>query len=167
MIAQRSAIRYQAVRVDGAALVPCALVLHEERIKEYQQHGHIIPVIEAVRGPVQNVIEQPLRIFRSLNRPSAPHKRKVQSGDFLAYVGRPDYSYTYDPVQRVEQRAYPPAGRIFVVWVAPNKDYLSQYPGVFGWIDHWNWVESDPDDELSPIHFRTRYEEQLWPLPTL
>lgn len=54
-----------------------------------------------------------------------------------------------------------PAGCAFVVYISINK-MLGKFPDVYGWAEHWTWVDGDPGSPGAPVEWQERYEERVW-----
>lgn len=115
-----------------------------------------------IGGTLPFTLRRPSAIFRGLCRQHAAHERTVDGEQFLAYVASPRHTETWESIQRVCQSTLPPPNKVFVAWVAPNVDFIGQYPDVVGWIDHWAWVKSDARNPLYPVEFDGRFVEKLW-----
>jgi hypothetical protein len=57
-----------------------------------------------------------------------------------------------------------PPGSVFVVYISKN-EVLKDFPAIYGWLEHWTWVASDPNTLGAPVDYKTRYEEVLWVAP--
>ena len=54
-----------------------------------------------------------------------------------------------------------PESRVFAVYISPNQ-MLDEFPEIFGWMEHWTWIASDPGLAGAPVDWATRYDEKLW-----
>jgi hypothetical protein len=86
--------------------------------------------------------------------------------NFFAYSWRPDHDFVWEGSQfdGYPVKKKPPSGIVFVVLVhlfktpedGPNHGLVS------GSIEHWSWVNGDPELRFAPIEWEERYEDHLW-----
>ena len=50
-----------------------------------------------------------------------------------------------------------PEQQVFVLYLSENS-MKSEYPDVDLWLEHWAWVDCDPNDPSQPYDYQTRYE---------
>lgn len=55
-----------------------------------------------------------------------------------------------------------PPKAVFCLYISRNA-VLTDYPAIYGWIEHWTWLPADSSDSDSPIDWLTRYDESVWP----
>lgn len=101
-------------------------------------------------------------IFRGLERPLFCNGDMRADVSKLIYSWKPesDYEWKGDRFSGETERLKPPHGRVFVVIISPNQD--KNFPGIDGWVEHWNWVHESSDLPFAPVDWNLRYTEQLW-----
>jgi hypothetical protein len=73
----------------------------------------------------------------------------------------------------IERLAAPP-NCAFFVHVSPNAQ-ATDFPDIFGWAEHWGWVDLSPPSSPSPspplsgapVDWETRYDRRVWSKPQL
>ena len=90
----------------------------------------------------RRVVLRPVNVFRGLKRDN-PKSAKVNDG--WAFCGHP--RFTFD---NQGNKLPPPSGKVFVVYA--NED---------GFVFDWDWVESCPHDEESPVDSQLRFENPI------
>lgn len=101
-------------------------------------------------------------IFRGLERPLFCDGDMHADESKLVYSWKPkkDYEWKGDRFSGQTEERVPPQGRVFVTIVSPNRD--KSFPGIDGWIEHWNWVHESSDLSNAPVESEKRYKEKLW-----
>ena len=106
-------------------------------------------------------------VFRGLKRPLMQRDNKKADADKLIYVWRPSGRYRWrwnrDFAAGQIQLTEPPENAVFFVIVTMNKDkkYRTNYPAIYGWIEHWGWVGEDTKDKGHPEGWRERYTKKV------
>jgi hypothetical protein len=57
-----------------------------------------------------------------------------------------------------------PADRVFGVYISPN-GLVDDFPSIYGWMEHWTWIASDPETPGAPVDWQTRFDDRLWVAP--
>ncbi len=83
----------------------------------------------------------------------------------MVYCWKPvnDYEWRGDGFSGGLARLEPPGKSVFVVIVSKNEgQHKINYPSIYGWINRWNWVDSDQLEGDLPINYQKRYEKQIY-----
>jgi hypothetical protein len=60
------------------------------------------------------------------------------------------------------QSSQPPSRQVFVALLSRNRRD-DEYPNIDFWLEHCNWVDSDPDNPQFPVDYMNRYEKAcIW-----
>jgi hypothetical protein len=74
-----------------------------------------------------------------------------------------DYEWRGDGFYGGIEQLKPPNKAVFVVIISKNEgQHKINYPSIYGWIDRWNWVDSDSMKDDVPINYKTRYGKQIY-----
>lgn len=128
-------------------------------------------IIAGQPPPVNNVravlplirLDQAHACFRGANRPLAEDDT---AADCVAYVLKPRNFYRFDIKQAMSCVAWPcevPSDLVFMVYA--RLDVPCAEPaagGIIGVLNHWKFVETDPDDASLPVDWQTRFTTRLW-----
>ena len=87
----------------------------------------------------------------------------------LAFIWTPRHDAKMSADGMSVERVAAPPNSAFFVHVSPN-DHLNAYPEIFGWAEHWGWVDLSPSPSTgpsptligAPIDWETRYDSRLW-----
>ena len=118
-------------------------------------------------GQLYGIIEQdlinPKHIYLGLNRAMYVNGDAEADASKLVYCLKPKFDFTlagdkFSPT--LQHRSAPEGGPVFAVIISPNED-LTNFPDIAGWIEHWSWVDSCPNDSSKPVNHDTRYGDRL------
>ncbi len=114
-------------------------------------------------GIVRPGLILPKHIFQGLERPLYTKGDMEGDTDKLVYSRKPtkDYVWSGDRFSGKIDEREPLADRTFVTIISPNRDN-EKFPGIEGWIEHWNWVVEDGELDAAPIDWQERYGQKLW-----
>src|SRR6266536_1801711 len=103
--------------------------------------------------------------FRGLNRPFMSADDMQGDKTIIAYSWKPEFDYVWansrfngNPIPR-----RPPPHLVFVVLMQELKD-CQEFPShglITGTIEHWSWIEGDPNLDQAPIEWNERYAQRL------
>lgn len=154
----------EALWIEAAGTKPevGTLAITQEQLGRYAQRGMATSLAQ-FRNLVAPGIILARSIFRGLKRPLSANGDLNADRHKLVYSWKPlfDYEWHGDRFRGHPVKRTPPPDRVFVVLVSPNS-MGDQFPGVDGWIEHWNWVPEDRALPAAPHDHVNRYEEQLW-----
>jgi hypothetical protein len=125
-------------------------------------HHNLRTTVAQYYGIVQDGLLNARHAFKGLKRPLMHGEDMEADKSVIIYSWRAefDYVWTGSRFDGKPVRKSPPANRVFVVLVReeqqPN-DY-----GVFGSIEHWNWIKEDPELLDAPLEWPERYGQKLW-----
>lgn len=111
-------------------------------------------------------------IFEGFRRPMFVEDDMSADARKLAFVWTPSHDARMTPDGHGLERVAAPPNCAFFVHVSPN-DQLVEFPEIFGWAEHWGWVDlsparsppSSPSVSGAPIDWETRYDRRLWSRP--
>jgi len=118
-------------------------------------------------GQLYGIIEpdliRPEHIYIGLNRAMYVNGDAEADATKLVYCLKPEFDFTlvgdkFSPT--LQHRSTPEGGPVFAVIISPNED-LTNFPDIAGWIEHWSWVDSCPNDVSKPVDHDTRYRDKL------
>ena len=95
--------------------------------------------------------------FKGLKRGNnfGPKQQLNKDLEILAYVQSPNFGYRFNG--EILERLPAPKNSVFVSMYSSANDFVSHNT-----LQHFSWVESDPNNPLSPMHCAERYVERLW-----
>jgi hypothetical protein len=104
-------------------------------------------------------------LFVGLNRPLYCDGSMTGDGNKLIYSWIPTHDYEWrggPSFGKLEQLPAPP-NSVFVVIVSQNvNQHKEDFPNIYGWIERWNWVDSDAYIHSAPINWKTRYRDRIY-----
>ncbi|WP_223478394.1 hypothetical protein [Oricola indica] len=102
-------------------------------------------------------------VFRGLKRDMfVGDDRKADRSKYAVSWAAPNDVRFAEDAQGGYLEYYPaPEGCIFVVYISINR-MLVEFPDIFGWAEHWTWVDEDPGKSGAPVEWADRYEELVW-----
>ena len=102
-------------------------------------------------------------IFEGLSRPLYCDGQMSGDASKFVFTRKPAWDFFWvggGNGHIVQKRA--PEGAVFVVILSINKNHLTEYPEVNGWIERWNWVDEDSGLEEAPEGWVDRYSDLIW-----
>lgn len=102
-------------------------------------------------------------VYKGLKRRMYVSENHDADGDKLALTWRPanDFRFDGNPFSG-EPVSYPaPENSLFVVYLSPN-EMCDEFPNIDGWIEHWAWIDADPQDPARPVQWAERYDCCVW-----
>lgn len=112
-------------------------------------------------GLVDKELTKTRYVFRGLKRPMLVGKNGKADVDKLVFVWKPKYDYLYRggkfDANATLLQCPAEAQTVFFVIVSPNIDVVN-FPSIAGWIEHWAWIDEEPESDGKPVEHRERYE---------
>lgn len=115
-------------------------------------------------GQLYGIIEPGLimadHLFQGLRRPMSVNgnSRADETKLVFTWAARRDAQMTRDGELNYVAA---PVNAVFFVIASPNGD-TSSFPGIFGWIENWGWLQAHPDLPGAPVQYDSRYDSRLW-----
>ncbi len=102
-------------------------------------------------------------VFKGLKRDMYVRKDRDAAKNKLALTWKAGRdAYLVGPAHDCRVEFHPAApGTVFAVYISINA-MLKDFPAIYGWAEHWTWIDDDPDVVGAPIDWQDRYDEQLW-----
>lgn len=140
---------------------PVLMAIPMSQIQKRADRGlrHILGLLY---GNIEPGLIMAKHVYKGLNRAMYVNGNSNADTTKYAYCWTPNADYylggnRFSP-ELVKKNA--PVGRVFVAIISPNED-LTNFPDVRGWIEHWSWVDSCPNDATRPIDHENRYEDKV------
>lgn len=119
-------------------------------------------------GIVDNGLIHAEHVFRGLRRSMHVGNNDDAAAEKLAasWLAARDARLVGDKSDATVDFRTAPPDKVFVVYISVNK-MLREYPSIYGWAEHWTWVQADPVEIGAPIQWLERYEARIWSAPGL
>lgn len=102
-------------------------------------------------------------VFKGLRREMFVGDDKRAASDKLALSWRPERDARLagpkeNPILEFNDA---PKDRVFVVYISLNQ-MLGDFPDIYGWAEHWAWVQQSAELPEAPVEYEVRFDNRLW-----
>ena len=104
-------------------------------------------------------------LFVGLKRPLCCDDTMNGDSEKIVYSWIPTYDYEWhEKTSRSQLKQLDaPAKSVFVVIISKNeRQHKIHFPDIYGWIERWNWVDSDSYLNAAPINSESRYDKRIY-----